>query len=202
MKKVIIAVSLVAGFSTMANASIVQLDLFDLGCPTEFNWDSPYWQTDFDLGVTFNEISNVYIDWAGEITAGLAAESNPDEPFPLDVGISAYLGRNPYSRYTEVYGGADTYPDSEPFECVSKIGPSGTAAWSDLFDGQGKILLDYVEVISLPSTYIEHGSISLDRAILMVDGVIVPEPATLFLVGIGMILFRIDTHRTSRNIKK
>ncbi len=31
-------------------ADIVEVNLFDLGCPTEFNWDAQYWQTDFDLG--------------------------------------------------------------------------------------------------------------------------------------------------------
>lgn len=42
MKKAIITVSIVVGFSTMTNAAIVQLDLFDSGCPTKFNWDSLY----------------------------------------------------------------------------------------------------------------------------------------------------------------
>jgi hypothetical protein len=102
-----VAVVLVLGFAGMANATIVQLDLFDLGCPTEFNWDNSYWRTDFDLGVTFTEISNVYIDWSGEITAGLAVEpTRPgQQPFPLEVGIGASLGGFPYPRFAQVWGG-------------------------------------------------------------------------------------------------
>ena len=89
-----------------ARADIVELNLFDIGCRTEFNWDSPYWQAEFNLGVEFLEISHVYMDWSGEITAGLAIRNdNPDEPFPLDVGIGASLGSNPWPRISSVYGG-------------------------------------------------------------------------------------------------
>ncbi len=69
MGKIIAIIALIVLFSiTSAVADIVELDLFDLGCPSAYDPDSLYWTTDFDLGVTFIEISNVYIDWAVEIT--------------------------------------------------------------------------------------------------------------------------------------
>lgn len=68
MGKIIAIISLIVLFSiTPAVADTVELDLFDLGCQPVYDFESTYWTTDFDLGVTFIEISNVYIDWAGEM---------------------------------------------------------------------------------------------------------------------------------------
>jgi len=114
----IAAVVLLLAFAGMAKANIVELNLFDLGCPTEFNWDNSYWQTDFNLGVAFTEISHVYINWSGEIMAGLVIEYDPrtlepiGEPFPDDVGIGACL-ESPLSwRHTRVVSaGRATYPE-------------------------------------------------------------------------------------------
>ncbi len=111
MRTAIIAIALIIaavtlGFAGLAGADTIELDLFDFGCPTEFDYNAPYWQTDFDLGVTFTEITNVYIDWSGEITAGLAVnDTDPCNPFPLDVGIRASLSNDPLPRaITETWG--------------------------------------------------------------------------------------------------
>jgi len=193
MRKIIltILVAVVLGFGGMADADIVELNLLDLGCPTEFNWDSPYWTTNFDLGVTFFEISHVYMDWSGEITAGLAIlYDNPDEPFPLDVGVYTSLGFNPYLRRATIWGGETTYPETQVFDCLSEIGLTGTSTWSDLLDGQGTITIGYTEFIMLFGRYVEHGFVNLTKATLVVDGVIVPEPATFLLMGLGGLLLR------------
>lgn len=176
---------------TGADADIAELDLFDLGCQLVYDFDSQYWTTDFDLGVTFIEISNVYIDWAGEITAGLAIDyTNPDETFPLEVGISASLGSNPYFRSARIRGGETTYPAPELFDCRSEIELVGGSSWSDLLDGQGTITIGYTELIMLHGRYVEHGSVTLERAVLIVDGVI-PEPTTLFLLTVGVLGLRV-----------
>jgi len=188
MKKIAAISGLVVLLSiTAVNADIAELDLFDLGCQSVYDFDSQYWTTDFDLGVTFIEISNVYIDWAGEITAGLAIEYiSPDETFPLDVGISASLGSNPYFRSARIWGGEETYPNAELFDCQSEIELVGSSSWSDLFDGQGTITISYKEVIMLNGMYVEYGSATLDRATLIVEGVI-PEPTTLLLLALGWL---------------
>jgi hypothetical protein len=178
---------MVLGLAGPSEAVIVELNLLSLGCPTELNIDSIYWQTNFDLGVSFTEITNVYMDWSGGITAGLAIDyDNPDEPFPLDVGVYASLGSNPYLRRTTVWGGDTTYPAPEPFDCLSEFELSGST-WSDLLDGQGKITIGYTEFIMINGRYTEHGSIDLSGATLAVEGTVVPEPATILFLGIGVI---------------
>lgn len=186
--KVMATIILAAVFSLagLTRADIVELDLFSIGCPTEFDFNSPYWTSDFELGVAFTEISSVYIDWSGEITAGLATYYGyPDEPFPKEVGVYASLGFNPSLRRTEVWGGEASYPAPELFDCLSKIGPSGTENWSDLLDGQGTITVGYTELIMLNGYYVESGLVTLSSATLVVDGVIVPEPVTILLLAMG-----------------
>ena len=178
---------MVLGLTGPSEAVIVELDLLSLGCPTEFNHDTPNWQADFDLGVEFIEITNVYMDWSGSITAGLAIDyDHPDEPFPLDVAISAYLDM-PIHAGTSVWGGEATYPAPEPFDRQSDFELFGLGTWSGLLDGQAKIWLYYESLIIVEGRYIESGSITLDRANLVVEGV-VPEPASLLLFGTGAIV--------------
>ncbi len=193
MGKIIAIIALIVLFSiTSAVADIVELDLFDLGCPSVYDPDSLYWTMDFDLGVTFIEISNVYIDWAGEITAGLVEDfENPDDIFiyPIDAGIFASLGVYPFLSITTVMGGETTYPDPQVFDCLSEFRLLGTTR-SDLLDGQGSIAIEYNQT-SLTGwrDYIEYGSVTLDRAALIVEGVI-PEPATILLLGLGLLLLK------------
>lgn len=86
-----------------SNADIVQLPL---DCAGIYDLNTPAWTLDFDLGVTFTDISHVYIDWSGDITGGLATDPyTPGDPFPIDVEIGAYLGNSPNWRHTTVQGG-------------------------------------------------------------------------------------------------
>ena len=175
-------------FSSLASADIVQLDLFDLGCQTIYDFNSPSWTANFDLKVTFAQISNVYMDWSGKITAGLAVQRG-SAPFPLDVGIGAYLGSYPDVSRAATSGGELTYPDAELFDCWSEFDLLVPSDLSDLLDGRSTILIEYEALIILDGSYVQHGSIVLDSAILVIDGLLLPEPATvLFLiVGIGAI---------------
>ena len=162
---------LVCNISTLGNADIVELPVAGEG---EYA-SSETWTTDFDLGVTFTEISNVYIDWSGEITGGLAINYNdPDNPFPIDVGIGSYLERPLNWRHVSLWGGESTYPNPEPFDYLSEY-IYGGMPWSELYDGQGTITIEYKELIMLDGSYIEHGSITLDSATLVVEGIVVPE---------------------------
>ncbi|MBN1392101.1 MAG: PEP-CTERM sorting domain-containing protein [Sedimentisphaerales bacterium] len=182
MKKVIIAIMLAT--AGVALGDTVELNLFSLGCPTAFDHNSQYWTSDFDLGVTFTEITNVYIDWSGEITAGLVVRnSDPCNPFPRDVAISTYLDM-PIDAGASAWGGQDTYPTPEPFERQSDYQLFGLGTWSGLLDGRATIWLYYETLMIGEGYYIKSGSIILNKANLVVEGVI-PEPSSLCLIGLG-----------------
>ncbi|MHC4736148.1 MAG: PEP-CTERM sorting domain-containing protein [Planctomycetota bacterium] len=190
MRKIAVISSLVLLLSiTGADADIVELPL---GADGRYDVNSEPWEMDFDLGVTFTDISHVYIDWSGEIMAGLAVDPmRPGpQPFPLDVGLLASLGRNPGSRITDVYGGEATYPEPEGFDSRSEFELSWSTTWSDLLDGQGTIAIDYTVLGGPYVAYVESGFVDLSSVTLVVEGTPVPEPATLFLVAFGAVMMR------------
>jgi hypothetical protein len=166
------------------SAQIVTVKL-PLAAEGRYDPNSPVWTMDFDLGVTFVEISYVYIDWSGEITAGLATDPKRPgpQPFPIDVGLLAYLGRNPGARLATVVGGATTYPDPESFDSRIEFEILGATTWSDLLDGQGTISIGYASMGTgagcPPSgcgSIIDFGFVVLNEATLVIEGTIITEP--------------------------
>jgi len=178
----------------LANGDIVELPLSAAGVYTS----GSLWTTDFDFGITFTSISNVYIDWSGEITAGQAVrDSNPTELFPLDVGIKSYL-EPPINAGTTVWGGQETYPTPESFDVLSEFQLSGAGSWSGLLDGQGTIWVYYMELIMVAGHYVQHGSITIDNASLVIDGTPVPEPVSVLFLAVGLIGVRLSRYKNSR----
>ena len=191
----ITAIGILVLISSPVQAELVELDLLALGCPQEFPGTWTYWESDFDLEVTFSEISHVYIDWAGGITAGLTQDYHPvtyepiGDPYPLEVAIYTYMGNNPGTRSVEIWGGVPTYPEPEPFDSIMEIELSYPTTWSDLLDGQGTVIIGYESLVfTFGGGYIEKGNISLNEAILIVEGSVIPEPATSMLLMTGLIV--------------
>ncbi|MGB2809249.1 MAG: PEP-CTERM sorting domain-containing protein [Sedimentisphaerales bacterium] len=170
---------------TGADAAIVELPL---ACEGRYDVNSGSWEMDFDLGVTFTDISHVYIDWSGEITAGLAFDhTRPGpQPFPEDIGLSAWLVSASFWRHTNVYGGAALYPEPEVFDFKSEF-EVGSMPWSELFDGQGTIMIGYTQLVGPYLTYVEFGFVDLSSATLVVEGTPVPEPATIIFLVLGVL---------------
>ncbi len=123
-----------------------------------------------------------------------------------------YNGEPRYNRYWNLELGAETgraFPmstfgdvDLDPsrvgtLDGLSEI-PPGTSAWSDLLDGQGTIGIGYEEYVILFGYYVETGTIALESATLMVEGVIIPEPATILLMSLGSLILR--RHRDNKAI--
>jgi len=191
MKKVIIIAVIGSVFliTSPVQADLVELDLLALGCPTVHDFDTPQWSYDFDLGVQFSNIQHVYMDWSGEITGGMAERIGNPDPFPAPVYIEAAIG-SPFNwRHTDIDGGLATYPDPELFDAKTEF-IYGTMPWSELFDGKHDIKLSYHEYILLDGRYVEHGSVSLTKAKLVVEGTIIPEPSSFLIICLGGLILK------------
>jgi hypothetical protein len=202
MRKAILSIGLtvlVLGFAGMAKADTVELNLFDLGCPTAFDHNSPYWRVDFDLGVTFTEITNIYINWSGTITAELVAPFGlPDKTKPIDALFVATLYEadpHDYFGRTSVQKGQTTYPTPDPFSIQSMFTDED---WSALLDGRSNIEIGLYGIFR-PADLItvEYPHSQLDLAILVVEGTTVPEPSSLLLLALGA--FGIRTKCRNKN---
>jgi hypothetical protein len=175
---------------TTANAAIVE---FPLDCEGFYDLKSPYWHSSFDLGVSFTEINNIYIEWSGTITAELVGIIKIPGSFPHDATFEASLyglELDPYYYigWAEVYGGKATYPEPEPFNVQSPFTDEG---WSMLLEGRGHVEVLLGDALLLAVSYIiEYPSGQINSATLVFEGTLVPEPATVILLGLGVLLMK------------
>jgi hypothetical protein len=171
-----------------------------LNCAGFYDVNTSPWTMDFDLGVTFSEISHVYIDWSGEINAGLYQDSVNPEPVPFNGRLDAYFGNYlpPGIAGAAVGGGMSTYPGSEQFAMRSEF-VLFAPTWDFLLDGKEIVTIDYPLLLSWVHV-IDYGSAVLNDATLVVEGTIIPEPNTLILLGLGFLSIR--QWRTGFSVKK
>ncbi|MHC4149133.1 MAG: PEP-CTERM sorting domain-containing protein [Planctomycetota bacterium] len=180
---------------TKANADIVE---YDLNCDRSYTPGST-WTADFDLGVIFSDISHIYLDWSGSITA------NEFEPIVPGMIIDQYwygrfkvqlrdFGSTGALAQKTITGGPGTAPDPEPFDLHSEFNMGNYSAF---LDGLGSIkitfdqkypLLWYSDIPIIRK--VSNASGQLDPATLIVDGTVVPEPATLILLTLGTLFLR------------
>lgn len=182
MKQITLAAIITMLFTCaqQSQAVIVELPLDAAGV---YTGGLDYWEADFDLGVTFSEISNVYIDWSGEIMAATKIDSPGDTPVPIDLDIMAGFGGDA-THYAFEHAGKATYPQPEPFAEISEFMLSGLDTWDDLLDGKGTMFI-YASYPIIPGSYVDFGYVQLDNATFIVDGTVIPEPATITLFVLG-----------------
>ena len=170
----LLSLYILIGYGCTASATTIELPL---GCEGEYGFHDT-WTVDFDLGVQFTEISSVYMDWSGEITASQGLL------FPIAFQFVASLYESdPYNYYAQ--GGIPTYPDPEPFDLTSQFNAND---WTMLLDGQSNIEIWFGDTIHAFDSVVSAGTGRLDSATLVIEGTIIPEPASILLLGSGAVL--------------
>lgn len=142
---------------------------------------------EFDLGTALTEVQSARFICSGSITAGLDYWGDPVScrfEARLLTGVNYMFARSPYA-------GASEWPDPEPFSCDSVFNPAAGATWDFLLDGhtEGCVFLWGPEgPISYPPQSNSSGTIT--SASIIIEATPVPEPATLFFLGLGAAMLR------------
>lgn len=196
-KKSIILLAVSLFVSTNTYAAIIE---YDLSCEGSYTLGAN-WTADFDLGTTFSAISHIYIDWSGSIKASLF-EPIYSIPSPLfEPNYDGYFKARLYEFNSttsladrSVYAGAETYPNPEAFDLQTGFNVSD---FSPFLDGIGSITINFGQVYPLAwysdipiVRKLSDASGQIVSATLIVDGTVVPEPATLLLLGLGGLMLR------------
>ena len=177
--KNLILIALLVMIAATAKGTIIEISLDSAG---QYN-SQDTWSSSFDFGVSFSQINDIYIDWSGQIVG----EDTSFGVVPAQFVATLYES-DPQSYFGQasVYGGAATYPTPEPFNLQSSFTDEG---WSSVYDGHGNIEIWFGDIIHVGITEsLPTGQI--DTAKLVIDGIIVPEPATLSLLAFGTLIYR------------
>jgi len=165
----VIVVLMLAALETpvVVNATVFELPL---ACEGQYTVEQT-WTTDFDFGITFTEISNIYIDWSGSITAEFVEDLVSGNRFPIDAQFVADLydlDTHDFCGGAYVQTGAATYPNPEPFGLQSAFYDYG---WSKLLNGKGTIEIGFWGIYR-PATLvtIEDPNGELTSATLVFEG--------------------------------
>ena len=178
------------------NADIVE---YNLHCDRSY-WPGSTWTADFDVGTAFTEISHIYIDWSGSITA---AKFEPIYfPIPgFEPYRDGYFKAELYEFNSSgsldnrfVYRGEQTAPAPETFDLQSEFSLND---YSPFLDGVGSIKIKFGQTYPFEwyaepriIRIVSNASGQLNPAKLIIDGTIIPEPATLFLLAFGALTLR------------
>ena len=188
----ILSLVIILNLSQLTKATIVEYPLNGL-IGSYSSYDKQI--INVDLGVTFSDISNISIDWSGDITAELTFSQ-----FPLPDGrtyvtpgsflISLYKTSIVDDTFAQTFndGGVDTYPYPESFVLVQDFSDYG---WTYFYDGVAKLEISFSGGSSFPESYpLEEASGNIDTAILIIYGTVIPEPSSLLIISIGALLIR------------
>jgi hypothetical protein len=186
-KSIWVIIFFLAGVSSLSNAEIFSVPL---NCAGTYVGPGPsYYQYEFDLGQQLYQINSVSIAWSGQFSASVVTfDSRLGTSDVVDTQGKASMGKS--DAWAIVSGGLLTYPNLETFNCTTCFLLNYGRTWDDLLDGKSKILIEQSYYYFTDwGGYLERGSWYLNDATLYIDAVL-PEPATLLLLGLGGLLIR------------
>ena len=168
---VAMAISVFSGQTMKAATVEIPLPLGDW-------WPGRQLELQFDLGAPYQGIDDIYINWSGEITAGLCTlrEDTSVTPWPVAASFCAYVTN---SGLIEVEGGGSTYPNPESFNSVV---PFSGQPWPDLLDGKGVVTIEFYWTLPFSWLPVDEPSGALSHAALVIEGTPIPEPSTAILL--------------------
>ena len=182
MKKFsIILLAVLIALIALAKTATCQAQTFTVPLPqVTGNYPAPPGYYDkyfsFDLGTTLSQVNSVTFVCSGTITC------------PQSSNFFMSFTGHPSLMAGTTFAGAATYPNPEPFS--SQTAFSSGANWNFLLDGKAAGYVALNLFFSPPEDPLPSQPIgTIDSASLVIDAV-VPEPATLLLLGLGGMMVR------------
>jgi hypothetical protein len=139
----------------------------------------------FDLGTSFLQIDEVYIQIKGTFAPGVARSMITGESWELTPELNLVMDPGVGSCYVFVH------PLESPFDVEGTLKLKYGATWDFLLDSKNQvsIYLDWGGVI--PEISIIAGSVQISSAYITVEGT-VPEPATILFLAVGVVGVRVS----------
>jgi len=171
------------GISPLASAEIFTVELPEFIGPLVENGTTK--TATFDFGTSFLQIDNVSIQLEGTCTMGSA--HGDGTWFPEDEWTDVPSVIEAYMDAPEGFCGMSSRVDESPFVIDEPFDLFLDATWDFLLDGTDNVTLNFYWGFGIDAWIIvTTPTADITDAYLVVDG-IVPEPATILLLGIGAI---------------
>ena len=188
---VVVTVAMVLGFPGANSAETVTIELPEFVGELNSYPNEPV--ADFDFGVSFLQIDVVRIQISGTFTTAVGRNVVTGQTQEIYPEIELYTDPGVGSCFTFLH------PLEIPFDVEGTLKLKYGATWDFLLDGKGQVSAYLDWGVVGPDIIVTPGSVEISKAYLTIEGTI-PEPTTISLVSMGMILARIGTCKISRNI--
>jgi hypothetical protein len=177
-----------------AQAALTSIELPSLA--TEVGQYPDVSVADFDFGTPFLSIDEVQIHAVGTASAGTAYGDGTFNP------VDQLFSEPPELRFSMDAGSGSCYARTGaiegPFDIKVPFLLKYGATWDFLLDGQDRIDVSWLYSNLLIGAIEQSAATEISEAYLIVEGTI-PEPATIFLFGVGAILTRARHHKPKRH---
>ena len=138
----------------------------------------------FDFGTDFLSIDEVRIRMSGTFTPAQARSIISGELFDVLPGIEVYMDPGVGSCFT------DLNLQQSPFNIEKSFNLKYGATWDFLLDGTDQLTaILYTQPIPARSVFVTPPTAEISEAYIIIEGVI-PEPATVLLLGFGILLLK------------